>query len=356
MPSVSAVIPNFNGGDCIINCIHALYSQTIPLETIIVIDSGSTDDSLGRIKAKFPEVQLLELGKDKGLSIARNAGLQLAKTDLVLLLDDDVYVAEDCLLHLLKVYIQNQPLVVVVCPRIVLIPDREIIQCDGAEAHFVGTMLLRHGYLSLKDAPAEAAYVGSCPGGCLLLDRKRVLAAHGFDEAYFFYFEDLEFSIRLRARGDKIICEPAAVVYHDRGSGTPGLSFRGHGIYPARRAYLTQRNRVMTMLIHYRIRTLIVLSPILILYEVATLTFFLTKRWAREWMQAFLWLLSNRRNLWQRRQLMQQSRRVNDRELLVGGPLPLAPGLITSAIMQKAVTTLSIILNAYWQVTKRWIG
>jgi GT2 family glycosyltransferase len=354
MTLVSVVIVNFNGGDSIIKCIRALYRQKVPIEEIIVVDNGSTDGSPDRIRLKFPEVKLVELGENKGAPKARNIGLQLSTTELVLILDDDVYLEEDCLHHMLKAYRRNQP--TVICPRVVLIPESGIVQADGAAAHFLGTMILRHGYLPVEKAPAEPTSVDGCLSACLLVHRARVLEAGGFDEDYFIYLEDLEFSIRLRAFGHHFICEPAAVVYHDRGLGTPGLSFRGKGKYPSRRAYLTLRNRLITIFVHYRIRTLAVLMPALAFYELACLVITLLRGLGAEWARAWLWQVYNAQSISQRRKWVQRARKLSDRDLLVGGPLPFSPGFIRSRIEVAALNTLSTILNTYWRIVKHQIG
>jgi GT2 family glycosyltransferase len=353
-PPISAVVVNFNGSDRILNCLDALSAQTTPLAEIIVVDNGSDDGSPGQIRAWFPKVQILELGENRGLPAARNAGLRLTTTELVLLVDNDVYLVDNCLSYLARAYCNYQP--TVICPRICLIPERNIVQADGAAAHFVGTMVLRHGYLPVEDAPAQTVLVDGCIGACLLVDRAKTLAIGGFDETYFFYFEDLEFSIRLRALGHRLICEPSAVAYHDRGLGTPGLSFRGRGTYPPRRAYLTLRHRWLTILIHYRLRTLVVLAPALALYELATLVLALLQGWALQWVRAWMWQLLNSWAIWKRRRWVQQTRLLNDKELLVGGTLPISPGLIRSRIGCLAVTVLSMFLNAYWRIAQRWIG
>jgi GT2 family glycosyltransferase len=166
--------------------------------------------------------------------------------------------------------------------------------------------------------------VGACIGACMLVDRDAVLDAGGFDERYVFYFEDLEFSLRMRALGHSILCVPEAIVHHDRGRGTPGLSYRGQGTYPHRRAYLTMRHRLLTMITHYRLRTLLILSPALALYEVATLALALKNGWIRPWMEAWLWQARNFADIRRQRRIMQARRQVPDRVLLSGGALPLA--------------------------------
>jgi GT2 family glycosyltransferase len=231
-----------------------------------------------------------------------------------------------------------------------------VVQADGAAIHFLGTMILRHGYQPVATTTTERSVVGGCIGACMLVDRVEVLAAGGFEELYFFYFEDLEFSLRLRAMGHRFLCEPHAEVLHERGAGTPGLSFRGAGAYPLRRARLTMRNRLLTILIHYRLRTLLLLLPALLLYEIATLCVAARRGWLRPWAEAWLWQIRNGRVIAARRRRMRDLRREPDRNLLVGGRLPLAPGVMDKPLERRLVGLLSCIFDGYWCLARRWVG
>jgi GT2 family glycosyltransferase len=353
-PTVSAVVVSYNGGDRLLNTLQALHDQAVPLSAVIVVDNHSDDGTPRRIRERFPGVQVVDMGANVGLPAARNAGLRRAATDLVLMMDHDVYVDPECVERLVQRHRDDGA--AVVCPRVRLVPERDVVQTDGAETHFVGTMVLRHAYRPAADLPTAATPVGACIGACMLLDRTRALAAGGFDEAYFFYFEDHEFGLRMRSLGHDVVCEPAAVVYHDRGAGTPGLAFRGRGAYPARRAYITIRNRVLTLLIHYRLRTLVVLAPTLVLYELASLALAVRQGHGRQWVRAWAWHVANAPAVWRRRRRVQRARTLRDRDLLVGGPLPLAPGLIRSRAVGAAVRLFSGALDAYWRVARRWIG
>ena len=353
-PSVSAVVINYNGGDRTIRCLEALTGQTRPPDHIVVVDNGSHDGGPERIRGRFTEVEVIELGENRGLPAARNIGLAAVRSDLVLLTDNDIYLEPDCLNRLLVAQAATTP--TVVCPRIRLIPERDVVQADGAAPHFVGTMVLLHGYRHVEDEPAERSRVPGCIGACYLIDRRRVLEEGGFNEDYFFYFEDLEFMLRLAARGHDFICEPAALVYHDRGEGTPGLSFRGTGAYPRRRAYLSMRNRWLTILTHYRTRTLLLLLPPLVLYEIAVVVLALTRGWGSQWLKAWVWQLRNVRATAHRRRVARGLRVRSDQELLVGGPLPLAPGLIQGPVLDAAVSVLSSVLDGYWRTVRHLIG
>lgn len=354
VPPVSVVVVSYNGGERTLRVLRALQEQTTPLAAVLVVDNGSSDGSQERIRREFPDVELMQMAENRGLPAARNAGLRRTTTDLVLLLDHDVYVDRHCVARMLDLYRDRQP--AVICPRVRLHPERHIIQTDGAEAHFIGTMTLRGGGGHDTRSPELPQSVPACIGACMLVQRRLVLEAGGFDELFFFYFEDHEFCLRLRSLGHEILWEPRAVVYHERGAGTPGLSFRGREAYPARRLYFTVRHRLLTMLVHYNWRTLLVLAPALGLYELAGGALAVATGHGRQWGDAWTWAFANAGVIRERRRRMQGTRQVRDRDLLSGGPLPLAPGLLDQGAAKAAAGALSTILQGYWYLTRRWVA
>lgn len=347
---VSAVIINYNGGDKLLKAVDALSEQTVVVREIIIVDNGSTDDSLIAVETGHPEVHALRLGENRGLPAARNAGLAAARSRYVLLIDNDIYLRPDCIESLLNA--QRAEAATVTCPRIVLFPEGNLIQTDAAENHFLGVMSFRHAAMPVDRTGEERIEVNGAIGACYLLDRQAVLEAGGFDPLYFFYFEDLEFCVRLRSLGHRFVFDSRAVVLHDRGQGTPGLSFRGTGDYPLRRAYLTMRNRLMTILVHYRWRTLIVLSPALLLYEVASLAFCLKRGWFAEWVHAWNWLWQHRADLAKRRERMRRTRKLSEATIVSGGRIPFSAGLFQSPLQRTIADTLSSLLDGYWRLVR----
>ena len=289
---MGAVVTNFNGGEAVIRCLESLCCDQTLLREIIVVDNASTDNSPALITKQFPNVRILQLDQNFGPCVARNAGLGALSTDLALFMDDDVYLELGALGLMLKGYAESEAKIV--CPRILLYPDTNIIHCDGAATYFLGTFSLRHGFAPRGEhdpslVASTTVDVRGCLSACLLADRNIVLQAGGFDETYFFYFEDLEFSLRLRALGHAVVCVEDAVVYHDRGTGTPGLAFRGASIYPEKRFYLSARNRLMTIFIHYRLKTIILLSPALLTYELLVIAFALRQGFFSSWLRSWRW-------------------------------------------------------------------
>jgi GT2 family glycosyltransferase len=354
MPSASAVVVNYNGGDKVMRCLEALRSQTTPFAEIIVVDNGSSDGSPARIERSFPEVRLVELGSNPGPGVARNRGLREASSELVLWIDADIYAAPDCLARLLEARAALQAAIVV--PRILLLPEGDVVQADGGDAHYIGTLILRNGFRPLREVADHRRPVGACPSGCILCDRRAMLAIGGFDESYFFYFEDFELGLRARSFGHDIVSEPAAVVRHDWGSGSAGLAFRGTGAYPEERAYLLMRNRLRVLFTHYRWRSLVVLAPALLAYEAASFVFALTRGLVRAWWRSWWWQLTHLGELRRRRRWIGERRVRRDRELLTGGALPLAPGAVRPEAARSAVAALSAVLDGYWRVARHLVG
>jgi GT2 family glycosyltransferase len=351
-PTVSAVITNHKSEGTILNVLQALLQQDVPVERIIVVDNASGPEA-DAIQQAYPQTRLIRLTENLGLAHARNVGLGEAESEFVLFLDDDVYPAPDCVRRMLEACLRGGA--DAICPRIVLHPANDVIQCDGASVHFAGMLALNHKDLRTAATHSTLEAVGAFIGACLLIRRKLLLDLAGFDGDYFFYFEDMELSYRLRSLGYSIWCEPLAVVSHDRGHGTPGLSFRSGGPYPSRRAYFTLRHRWLTLALHYERRTLVLLSPALALYELAAFLECLQRGWLSAWFEATAWLLSRLPAIWARRQKWQAARRVRDGQILRGGPLPFSTGFVGEGAAASVIAALDWTLNQYWNGVAQWL-
>jgi len=86
--TVSVVIPTCNRADLVLRALASVRAQTRPPSEILVVDDGSTDATIERIRAAFPKVTLLEQ-KNRGVSAARNTGIQKARGTFIALLDSD---------------------------------------------------------------------------------------------------------------------------------------------------------------------------------------------------------------------------------------------------------------------------
>ena len=100
LSQVCCVVLNWNGWADTLECMGALRECTYPRLTIIVVDNGSTNDSVARIKSAYPDILLLESGSNLGFSGGNNIGIRHALAlgaDFVWLLNNDTRPAADAL-------------------------------------------------------------------------------------------------------------------------------------------------------------------------------------------------------------------------------------------------------------------
>ncbi len=88
MASVSVVIPTYNRVNLLERALASVLEQTLPVDEIIVVDDGSTDNTVSTLKSLHPEVKLIQQD-NLGVSVARNAGISAARHDWIALLDSD---------------------------------------------------------------------------------------------------------------------------------------------------------------------------------------------------------------------------------------------------------------------------
>jgi len=143
---------------------------------------------------------------------------------------------------------------------------------------------------------------------------------------------------------------PSAVCLH--GGGTPGLSVRGDGPYPAARAFHLMRGRWTILLKNYQLRTLLLLSPMLLCFELAQLLLIIRNGWVREWARAAREVASRLGLLARQREALQKNRRIADRDLLSGGPLPIRLEVPRPGLEKGALDVLNGCAELYWRAIR----
>ena len=88
MPTVSAIIPTHNRSQTVLRALRSVYAQRIPVNDVIVIDDGASDDTAARVQAEFPGVNLI-CQTQHGVSHARNRGIDAAQGEWLAFLDSD---------------------------------------------------------------------------------------------------------------------------------------------------------------------------------------------------------------------------------------------------------------------------
>lgn len=212
-PRVSVIVPLWNGAACIRDCVAALMAQTIADQLeILVVDDASSDEGATLVEREFPQVRLIRRAANGGFAAACNTGLQAARGDVLVLLNQDVVLADDALQVLVDA---------------LRLPERGAVggklrYPDGRVQHAGGYLLwpqgfgMHYGVGAPDDGQFDTPQAVEFVTGALLAVRREVFQeVGGLDEGFYpAYYEDVDWCFRIRAAGYTIWYEPRAVGVH----------------------------------------------------------------------------------------------------------------------------------------------
>lgn len=213
------MILNWNGWRDTIACLAALKTCTYQHLSVVVVDNGSTDDSVLRIRAAFPEVVLFNSGENLGFAGGNNIGIRYALSrgaEYVWLLNNDTTPAPDALSALVAKASTDQRIGAVA--SICYYADAPNV----VQAWAGSRINLWTGYGPLSTVPQEDDWFDSLNGTSMLVSRKAIEDVGLLDEGFFLYWEDTEFCLRLRKKGWRIAAAPESRVLHKVNVSTGG--------------------------------------------------------------------------------------------------------------------------------------
>ncbi len=209
---VSVIIPNYNGEHFLKACLEALKRQTFDDMEVILVDNASTDDSIKLAKELYREIRVIELHDNTGFAYAVNRGIEAAKGEYVLLLNNDTIVFPNFVKNQYKM-IKGKPDVFSCSALMIQNQNHELVDDAGDELAVLGW-----GFAPDRDKPVSGCGVphevfSSCAGAAIY--RKAVFDEIGlFDESFFAYLEDMDVGYRARLAGYRNLYNPYAKVYH----------------------------------------------------------------------------------------------------------------------------------------------
>jgi GT2 family glycosyltransferase len=207
------IIPHLNGRHHLNDCLQSLRRQTYTDFEVILVDNGSTDGSQAYVRTHYPEVRLLELGKNCGFTGACNAGWQAAHGDIIILLNNDTETDANWLAEIANAF-AHHPEVGSVASKMLLFDQRDQFHTAGDYVRLDGIPGNRGVWQKDEGQFDREEYVFSACGGSAAY-RQTMLAEIGFlDDDFFFSCEDVDMGWRANLAGWRVLYVPTAVVYH----------------------------------------------------------------------------------------------------------------------------------------------
>lgn len=238
-PAVSVIVVAYNSADHLPRCLDALQAQSFRDFEIVLIDNASPDGGVD--EAILPaNARLIRNTENLGFAGANNQGARESQARWIALLNPDAFPQADWLAEMLAAASRHPDIRMIGALQLM---DEEPDRLDGAgDVYHLSGLAWRggHGDAASGALAEDAEIFGPC-GAAALYDREMFLAAGGFDERYFCYFEDVDLALRLRLKGERAALAPRAVVRHV-GSASSGGRRSDFAVYHG------FRNRLWTFL------------------------------------------------------------------------------------------------------------
>lgn len=218
LPLTYIILLNWNQGDLTLACLDSLAKISYANTRIMLVDNGSTDDSLDRIRAQFPGIEIIENRENLGYSPANNRGIEQALAhgaEYVLLLNNDTVVAPDFLEPLIETA-ESSPDIGVVSSKIYYFDEPKRIWYGGGYIDWKTglTAHLQVGKIDPDEQDIEIEEV-SFVSACAMCIRRSVLETVGLlDERFFIYYDDTDWCARITRAGFRCIYVPQSKIWH----------------------------------------------------------------------------------------------------------------------------------------------
>lgn len=212
-PRVSVIIPNWNGARYLGTCLDSLRRQTYTDFETIVVDNASQDESVALMERDYPEVRVIRLNENRGLTGGVNAGIREARGDILVLFNNDTEADENWLRELVAA-LDAHPEAGMAATKMMLFDRRNVIHSAGDYYRTDGIPGNRGVWEEDSGQYDGDIWVfGPCGGAAAY--RRSLLDEIGlFDEDLFMYCEDVDMAWRAQLAGHRCVFAPRAVIYH----------------------------------------------------------------------------------------------------------------------------------------------
>jgi len=245
--TVAIIIVNWKKYDITSTCIESILNSTNSNFKIILVDNESDNKKVKNFKYRN-EIEIIQNKKNEGFSKANNIGIDYAlknNYDYTLLINNDTIVEKNLIEVLLKTAQAKN--FSVVQPLILNYNGKEIWNAGGIVNYFFGNFITRKKLGDSSNSPHELT---EWLTGCCCLFKTKIFKDIGkLDESFFAYYEDVDFSLRLKKHGYKIGFTSKTHIYHYESFSSISNNSKGGKLSPYIH-YLNIRNHILILKKH----------------------------------------------------------------------------------------------------------
>ena len=217
-PHVAVVVLCLNRREDTLECLRSLERVRWEPLTPIVVDNGSTDGTLEAVRAAFPHVETIRSEENVGFADGNNIGIRAGMeggADYVMLLNNDT-VVDERVIEALVAEAERRPDAGALCPLIHYVDPPDRIWYAGARFDPRAVHNGRHTGYGERDVGQyhSVREIGRATGAAMLVPRKVIEEVGYLDGSLFIQVEDVDWSLRMRAAGYRILFVPDALVAH----------------------------------------------------------------------------------------------------------------------------------------------
>ena len=307
---VRIIVVTYNSQSDIAECLTSLAAQVGVSIEIVVVENASKDQTAEIISSRFPFVKMIQNVNNLGFVRGCNQGLVDCRSRYVAFVNPDT-LSELEWLRSAVATIELNSRAGVCQPKILLFDDRKIVSSVGNKANFL-FFAWSQGYGVSDDQISSPSRVSFASGCAALYKRECLEKTQGLDEAFVMYGDDVDLGIRCFVLGYDITYSPMSIVYHKyRFKESP------------QKYFLLERNRLMILLKIYRLQTLLLFVPILLVSEIGVVLKSLRDGWFSSKLASYGSVMRNWQHIRRGRSLVQLSRVRSDSDVIefLEGPM-----------------------------------
>jgi GT2 family glycosyltransferase len=346
---VAIVVVAYNNSLDVQRCLTSVFESEDPHvhKSVVLVDNSSNNFTEQLIREQFPSVHYVKPDQNLGFTGGNNLGFdyvkeQLPEVEYLYLLNQDTRV-DSGWLEQAVVFANAHKNVGCIQSKILLLNDESKLNTAGNRCHYLG-----FGFVQGCDEVDQGQYdevrsIDFASGAAAMVRMSAIHNGQLFDEHFFMYMEDVGLCWRLKLWNYDVVFLPTSRVFHRY---EPAVDFKHY--------YFLERNRLWLLLSYYKLATLLLLSPMLLLMEAGQLFFAAKLGRLHDKLRAYAYYMkpSVLRKLWHSRRAIQNSRVKSDRELLTkfsgSIDLPTLDGFLVKRVANP-------IFSAYWYFAKRMI-